>query len=106
MNTSKSSRAEGDVSPEGKAFAFTSAERGYIARLTDVAANAQAQLGIVNSEMSLVLAEARQRLGLAEDARLIPDLKRGAFVLLEDQPVERGADRGEVVDLPRHAPTP
>lgn len=83
-----------------KEFAFTSAERGYIVRLTELATVAQAQIAAVNGEMSLVVAEARQRLGLPPEARIVPDLKRGTFVLLAPETSgEQPAPK--VVELPR-----
>jgi hypothetical protein len=67
--------------PTEKAFKFTAAERGYIARLTEVGVSAEKQLDAVNAEIKQVVAEARERLGLPADARLVPDLQRNAFVL-------------------------
>lgn len=73
---------------EEKLFKFTRAESAYFGQLGEIAAKAESQLRWVANEANTVVAEAKARLGLAPEAPLAADPKRGAFVLVPAAPAE------------------
>ena len=84
---------------EKKTFKFTSAERGYLSHLVELAASAKKQFDIVNGEIAGVVGEAKQRLGLLPEARLLFDVGAGVFVLSPedegDAPIDLPAERAK-----------